>query len=124
MFERPGEMLLPRTVFLSRTLRNYSIGAAVVGVWLLIGVIGYHWLGRLPWIDALLNASMIISGMGPVDPLPSPTAKVFASFYAVLSGVVFLSTTAILVAPVVHRVMNHFHRRHDQAGDKNNPARP
>ena len=82
-----------------------------MGAWLLIGILGYHILAKLGWIDALLNASMILSGMGPVDTLPNNTSKVFASIYAVFSGVVFLSTSAILVAPVVHRLMHHFHLR-------------
>ena len=81
----------------------------IVGAWLVVGILGYHWLGRLGWVDAIFNASMILSGMGPVDPLPTDAAKLFASAYAILSGVVFLSTSAILVAPVVHRLMHHFH---------------
>lgn len=89
--------------------------AAIISSWLLVGVLGYHHLARLAWIDALLNASMIMSGMGPVDRIEGHPAKVFASVYAILSGVIFLSTAAILVAPLVHRLLHHFH--------KNNPAR-
>ena len=90
------------------------LGASlVVGVWLIVGTIGYHYLAPLPWIDAILNASMILSGMGPVDILTTSPAKLFASAYAILSGVVFLSTSAILVAPVVHRLMHYFHLRRD-----------
>jgi hypothetical protein len=103
--------------------RTVLVAATVVGAWLVVGVLGYHFLARLAWIDAILNASMIISGMGPVDPLPDAPAKVFASVYAVLSGVVFLSTSAILVAPVVHRLMHRFHLKKAD-DDKNNPAQP
>jgi hypothetical protein len=109
VYEHSTQPLLPRRVFLSRVLRSFAVAAVIVGVWLGIGILGYHSLAGLGWIDAVLNASMILSGMGPVDPLPSDGAKLFASAYAVLSGVVFLSTCAILVAPVVHRLMHHFH---------------
>ena len=109
MYEHSSEPLLPRKVFLGRMARSLLLAAVVVGGWLFLGVLGYHSLGRLTWVDAILNASMILSGMGPVDPLPSNGAKLFASAYAILSGVVFLSTAAILVAPVVHRLMHHFH---------------
>jgi hypothetical protein len=121
VYEHSSEPVLSRRVFLGRMARTVLVAAAVVGGWLVVGVLGYHFLARLAWIDAILNASMIISGMGPVDTLPDASAKLFASGYAVLSGVVFLSTSAILVAPVVHRLMHHFHL---QRTDKNNPAQP
>jgi len=70
---------------------------------------GYHWLAGLQWIDAFLNASMIVGGMGPVDPLHASSAKMFAGFYAILSGVVFLSIFGLLVAPVIHRFLHRFH---------------
>ena len=111
MYEHSNEPLLPRRIFLRRVFRSVLVAVVLVGVWLLIGVLGYHVLAELGWVDAILNASMILSGMGPVDPLHSDAAKVFASAYAILSGVVFLSTSAILVAPVVHRLMHHFHLR-------------
>jgi hypothetical protein len=110
VFEHSSEPLIPRRIFLGRVVRSVLVAAVVVGLWLLIGILGYHALAKLPWIDALLNASMILSGMGPVDPLPNDSSKVFASVYAILSGVVFLSTSAILVAPVVHRLL-HYHLR-------------
>jgi hypothetical protein len=109
VYEHSSQPLLPRRVFLSRVFRSIALAAVIVGAWLVIGILGYHWLGRLGWVDAILNASMILSGMGPIDPLPGDAAKLFASAYAILSGVVFLSTSAILVAPVVHRMMHYFH---------------
>lgn len=102
-------------------VRSVEVASLVVGGWLLVGVAGYHFLARLGWVDSILNASMILSGMGPVDTLSTAASKLFASAYAVLSGVVFLSTSAILVAPVVHRLMHRFHL---QQPDKNNPAQP
>jgi hypothetical protein len=83
--------------------------AAVVVASLAVGVVGYHFLAGLPWVDALLNASMILGGMGPVDPLRTTTAKLFASFYALFSGVVFLAAAALLMAPLVHRLLHVLH---------------
>jgi hypothetical protein len=86
-------------------------GAAlvVVAVSLFVGTAGYHVLGHLPWVDAFLNASMILGGMGPVDTLTSSGSKVFAALYALYSGVVFLIVAGILVAPVFHRLLHRFH---------------
>lgn len=74
-----------------------------------LGMAGYHSFAGLSWIDSLLNASMILTGMGPVDPMPNSAAKLFASFYALFSGIVFLSSAAILIAPVFHRFLHRFH---------------
>lgn len=74
-----------------------------------LGMAGYHWLCGLSWIDALLNASMILTGMGPVDPMKTEVAKLFASFYAIFSGVAFLTIVAVILAPVVHRFLHKFH---------------
>ena len=74
-----------------------------------IGVLGYHWLARLSWIDSLLNASMILGGMGPVDPLKSDAAKIFASCYALFSGLAFIGIVSVLLAPFVHRMLHRVH---------------
>ena len=76
---------------------------------LLIGMLGYHYLESLSWIDSLLNASMILGGMGPVNPLQTNAGKIFASFYAIYSGVVLLASVGVLVAPIFHRFLHHFH---------------
>jgi hypothetical protein len=89
--------------------RSIGFAAALLTVALMFGILGYHWVARLPWIDALLNASMILTGMGPVDVLKTDAAKIFASAYALFSGVVFLSATGIVMAPIVHRVLHRFH---------------
>jgi hypothetical protein len=73
---------------------------------------------RLPWIDALLNAAMILGGMGPVDTLRSDAAKIFASGYALFSGVVFILVAGLLLAPLFHRLMHHFHLELDEADDR------
>src|SRR4051794_39077831 len=106
MYEHYTEPLLPRATFLGRMARSALIAAVVILSWLMLGILGYREFAHLSWIDSLLNASMIMSGMGPVDALETPAAKVFASAYAVLSGVVFLSISALLVAPLVHRLLH------------------
>ena len=79
-----------------------------------IGVLGYHGLAHLSWIDSLLNASMILAGMGPVDPLPTSAAKLFASFYALFSGLAFIGIVSVLLAPFVHRLLHRFHAEVDE----------
>ena len=81
----------------------------LVGIALGVGVVGYHYLGDLPWIDALLNASMILGGMGPVDLINSSAGKLFASVYALFSGLLFIGVASLLIAPFVHRVMHRMH---------------
>jgi len=114
--ERKDENILPRRQFLARQAR-YSLGAAaIVAVSLAIGVVGYHTLGRLEWIDALLNASFILTGMGPVDPLKTVAGKLFASAYAIFSGVAFLSTIGVLMTPLAHRFLHQFHLEDGRGG--------
>lgn len=86
-----------------------GLTAAIVAVSLLAGTLGYHLIAGLGWIDALLNASMILTGMGPVDPMKDTASKLFASAYALFSGVVFLSAVAILLSPILHRIVHAFH---------------
>ena len=101
--------LLPFREFRRRMLRFALVALVLVAGSLAIGVAGYHWIGGLPWVDAFLNASMILGGMGPVDPLPTRAAKIFASFYALFSGVFLLATAAVLISPVVHRFLHRYH---------------
>ena len=89
---------------------------------LALGVLGYHLLGGLSWLDALVNASMILTGMGPVDGIPTVAGKLFASFYALFSGVAFLTIVAVLLAPAVHRFLHRFHL--DLAGDPEDGEQP
>jgi len=109
MFEHHTDPLLPRHLFLLRILGHLSLSMALVGLALGIGVIGYHTLGELPWIDALVNASMILGGMGPVDPIKTDAGKYFASFYALFSGLLFIGAASIVLAPFMHRVMHRLH---------------
>jgi hypothetical protein len=109
VFEHRRKPLLSRAAFAARLARSAALAAALIAVSLGIGVVGYHGFAGLPWIDALLNASMILTGMGPVDPLQTAGAKLFASAYALFSGVAFLTVVAVVLAPVVHRFLHRFH---------------
>ena len=109
MYEHYSEPVLPRRHFVRRMAAHTLVALAVLGASLLIGVLGYHLTEGLPWIDALLNAAMILGGMGPVNELHSTAGKLFASFYALFAGVMFLATAGILIAPLAHRLLHHLH---------------
>jgi hypothetical protein len=108
-FEHHRQPLASRDRFARRLLKFAGYGLAFLTLSLLLGVAGYHWIGGLAWVDALLDASMILSGMGPVSPMPNDAAKIFASAYALFSGVAFLMTFSILIAPILHRVLHQLH---------------
>ncbi len=95
--------------FLHRVARYACVAGALVAGSLGLGVAGYHVWGGLGWLDALVNAAMILTGMGPVDPINSTAGKLFESFYALFSGVAFLTIVAVLFAPVAHRFLHRFH---------------
>ena len=109
MFERKRDKLLPWPRFIGRLVLSFLLTMAIVTTALLIGILGYHFIVRLTWIDSLLNASMILTGMGPVATMRDTPSKVFASAYALFSGVVFLSAVGIVLAPVFHRILHKFH---------------
>lgn len=108
-FERRHDKLAPRAVFVKRVVWSLVIGIAMLGVVLSLGIAGYHWIAGLEWIDSLLEASMILGGMGPVSPVTTTGAKVFASVYALFSGIVFIAIMGIVLAPLAHRVLHSFH---------------
>ena len=109
MFEHSREQLLAKELFLLRVLRHFGLATAIIGGGLGVGVLGYHYCERLDWLDSLLNAAMILSGMGPVDPIQYTAGKWFAAFYALFSGVAFITTVGVLFAPLVHRFLHKFH---------------
>ena len=109
MYEHHKQPLASRRVFAQRLGRNALIGLLLLGFSLGIGMLGYHFLENLSWIDSLLNASMILGGMGPVNPMKSDAGKVFASCYAIYAGVILLASVGILIAPIFHRFLHHFH---------------
>jgi hypothetical protein len=109
MFEHRTKPLLPRKVYYQRLAHHAAMGVGVIVVSLGIGMTGYHWLEKLPWIDAFLNAAMILSGMGPVASLQTNAGKLFAGCYALYSGIALISILGIIFAPVIHRFLHKFH---------------
>jgi hypothetical protein len=110
--------LAPRAEYLRHLGRNGAIFMGGIAVSLGLGAVGYHAFEHLPWLDATLNASMILTGMGPVNPLTTAGGKVFGIFYALFSGVVFLSLVAVLLAPVLRRLLHRLHiDLYSDAGD-------
>jgi hypothetical protein len=109
MFERKHEKPIPRRAFLWRVAKYALISLGLVIVSLLIGMLGYHQSEEMPWIDAFLNAAMIMGGMGPVDTLYTDAGKLFAGFYALYCGMVLLIAVGIFAVPIVHRFLHHFH---------------
>jgi hypothetical protein len=99
----------PRRPFYHRFLLALALSGGLVGMSLAFGVLGYRFIAGLNWVDALLNAAMILTGMGPVNTLTSAAAKLFATAYALFSGVVFITATGILLTPIFHRVLHRFH---------------
>jgi len=109
MYEHHTKPLLPRKVYYQRLAHHAAMGVGVIAVSLGIGMAGYHWLEKLPWIDAFLNAAMILSGMGPVASLQTNAGKLFAGFYALYSGIALITVLGIIFAPVIHRFLHKFH---------------
>lgn len=108
-FEHKTQPLAHKAVFYKRLLTSFSISFLFILFSLLLGVLGYCYIAHLNWVDALLNASMILTGMGPVDPMPDDASKIFASIYAIYSGVAFLSSIAVFLSPALHRFMHKLH---------------
>jgi|SRR5580700_6387369 hypothetical protein len=106
MFASKHSSLPSVRVFISRIIRNLLIGFAIIALSLGLGMIGYSYFEKMNWIDAFLNASMILSGMGPVSTLQTNEGKIFAGFYALFSGIVFLVIIAIIIAPIFHRFLH------------------
>src|SRR5690349_3600084 len=109
MYEPKRKPLLSRRAFVRRLASHVVVALALVVFSLVVGTAGYHFLDHLSWLDSFLNASMILGGMGPVDPLHTASAKLFASVYALYAGFVLLISVGIIVAPVFHRLLHKFH---------------
>jgi hypothetical protein len=120
MYEHKHQPLLPRRLFYRRVLVHALSALGFVAGSLLIGIWGYRRFEHFSWVDALLNAAMILGGMGPVGELKTTGGKLFASFYALFSGVVFLIIAGVLFAPLFHRFLHRFHLEMDQ--DASAPA--
>ena len=107
--------LLPQKEFIRRLGWSVAAGGLLISFSLGLGLAGYHWICHLPWLDAFLDASMILSGMGPVSPVTTSAGKLFAGCYAIYCGVALIGTTGVIMAPVIHRALHKFHLE-DQAG--------
>ena len=109
MYEHYSQPLISRSEFIKRQANHFVVAAIIIVGSLFIGIAGYHWLEGLSWLDSLLNASMILGGMGPVNPIQTSAGKLFASFYALYSGMIFLIVVGIMIAPAFHRFLHKFH---------------
>ena len=118
MFEHRRQPLLPRRVFYARLARSAMIAGMILFFALSLGMCGYHFLEHMQWLDAFVNASMILSGMGPIGELKTNAGKVFAGCYALFSGLAFLSSIGIVVAPLFHRFIHRFHLESESARGK------
>jgi hypothetical protein len=118
MYEHRSKPLLSRRKFYHRVARNAALGSSVIVGALLIGMAGYHAFENLGWIDSFANASMILSGMGPLGELKTNAGKIFAGCYALFSGVAFLTSIGLVFAPIFHRFLHKFHleTQKDKAG--------
>jgi hypothetical protein len=109
MFEHHRQELLPRSQFMWRQARFTLAALGIIVASLAIGMLGYHFLEGLTWLDAFLNAAMLMGGMGPLAPLTTDAGKLFAGLYALYSGLVLLISVGIFAAPIFHRFLHHFH---------------
>ena len=109
MCEHKKQKLAPVKTFYKRIFNNVMIAFFVLGIFLLIGIAGYHYTAEKSWLDSLHNASMILSGMGPVVEIDTVAGKWFSSVYALFSGVVFITNIGIILTPAIHRLYHRFH---------------
>ena len=109
MYESKTQAPLPRARFVRRMLLHFSIAVSILMASLGLGMLGYAYFEHLSWLDAFLNAAMLLGGMGPVDVPRTSGGKLFAGFYALYAGLVFIAATALVFTPIVHRVLHRFH---------------
>lgn len=116
-FEHKGKAMLSPVQFAGRLAGNVAFAAIVIAVALAAGMVGYHLTENMGWLDAFLNAAMLLGGMGPVDPLHTEAGKLFAGIYALACGLLFVLISGVVLAPVLHRVLHALHVR-DEEDDK------
>lgn len=109
MYEQRHEPLASVSVFAKRMIGSVAMALGLITLVLMIGIAGYHYLAGFSWIDSLLEASMLLGGMGPVNQLSNDAAKIFASAYALFSGLLFIAVMGLVLSPVVHRILHKFH---------------
>jgi hypothetical protein len=117
-YENRGDALISKGAFLLRLARSFAVVCMLVGVSLFAGMLGYREFEGFSWTDSFVNASMILGGMGPVNPVVTEAGKIFAGTYALYSGLAFLALAGLLFAPIAHRVLHSFHYEADQEADK------
>ncbi len=133
MLKRFYEPIPPFSIFLRHLLQGFLIGIFLTCIALFLGMWGYHTYEKMPWVDAFVNAAMILSGMGPVTQLLTDDGKIFAGFYALFSGLFFILIMGIMLGPIVNRIMHHWHHQkspvsesppplHKNGRDKNSEA--
>jgi len=114
-FERKRQPLASRRVFAKRLGGSLALSATLIGLSLLGGMAGYHHFEKMSWIDAFVNAAMILSGMGPIGNLQTWNGKAFAGLYALYSGLMLILAMGIVIAPIVHRVLHRFNLEDEDA---------
>lgn len=122
MYEHRSEPLLTRPAFIRRFAQHGGVAGLITLVSLLMGTIGYHLLAAQAWIDSFLNSAMLLGGMGPVGEIGPPAGKLFAAFYALYAGFVFIVVAGLLIAPLFHRILHRFHLEIEE--EKQRRARP
>jgi len=116
-YEHRNAEPLSRAEFISRLARTIGVAVLLIAAALMFGILGYHWLESMTWVDSFLNASMILGGMGPVDPMKTEAGKIFAGCYALFSGLAFLALAGLIFSPIAHRILHRFHYEADQEDD-------
>jgi hypothetical protein len=108
-FDTVDEPIASHTTFVGRLIVSILAALVLIGIFLAIGMYGYHGTEGMSWLDAFLNSAMLLGGMGQVTPLATDTGKLFAGIYALASGLVFVLTSGLVLAPVLHRVLHALH---------------
>jgi len=108
-YEHRGQRVMPRRPFISRLVLHAAYGGVAIAASDALGMLGYHHFAGFNWVDSFLNASMLLGGMGPIGDLPNDRAKLFAAVFALYSGLVFILLAGLMLAPIFHRVLHHFH---------------
>jgi hypothetical protein len=109
LYEHRSEPPISEREFVRRMTVHGGYALQLIGASLAIGMAGYHWLARESWVDAFVDTSMLLGGMGPVGALTNSAAKIFAGLFALYAGLVFLAVSILLLTPVFHRVLHKFH---------------